>query len=254
MLSPLSTRREVVKSFLWATALSVVGQKVLSQSVTGQIHAAGPVYKGLLKLKIADFPVLGAANGSLRLGSSAIGSDKNPVGIYPPVIINRAADNSFFAVDARCPHAGCVVGTFKPAVSCMTCPCHSSKFKLDGTYINGPANISLIRFPVSQDQLGFITIEIEEMSVNVTIKPLSGNPRHPFKLTFLAFENITYEVRFRAFNSQTSRVVPFALTSDSPSQQSSLLLTTTPNDDTSLFIDPPTENGLIQVAIQMRTV
>ena len=254
MLNHSSTRREVVKSLLWGSALSVVGEKVMSQAITGQIHAAGPVSKGSLKLRIADFPVLGATNGSLRLGSSGIGSDKTPLGIYPPVIINRGASNTFFALDARCPHAGCVVGTYKTSVSCMTCPCHSSKFKLDGGFLNGPANISLIRYPVSQDQLGFIAVEIEEMTVNVVIKPLSSNPRHPFKLTFLAFEHITYEVRFRAFNSTTSRVVPFSLTADSTTQQSSLLLTTTPDDDTSIFIDPPTENGMIQIAIQMRTV
>ena len=254
MLNQLSTRREVVKSLLWGSALSVVGQKVMSQAIVGQIHAAGPVSIGSLKLKISDFPVLAAANGSLRLGSSGIGSDKSPLGIYPPLIINRGTSSSFYALDARCPHAGCVVGTYKTSASCMTCPCHSSKFKLDGGFLNGPANISLIRYPVSEPQPGFISIEIEEMTVHVTVKPLSGNPRHPFKLTFLAFEHITYEVRFRGFNSETSRVLPFSLTADSTAQQSSLLLITTPDDDTSLYIDPPTENGMIQVAIQMRTV
>lgn len=254
MYSPSLTRRTIIKSILWGSALSVVGEKVMSQSITGQLHAAGATSKGLIKLKISDFPVLGVANGSLRLGSSSIGSDKNPVGLYPPVIINRGTSNNYSAMDARCPHSGCVVGTYKPTVGFMTCPCHSSKFKIDGTYVTGPANSSLIKFPVTPENQGFISIEIEEMSFEVLITPVLNNNRQRLKIKFLAFEQITYEVRFRTFNGTPSKVVPFSLSVDSAIPQTALLLTRTPDDDTTLFIDPPTENGMIQVAIQMRTV
>ena len=44
------------------------------------------------------------------------------------------------ALSLVCPHLGCLV---EPNKAGFTCPCHGSKYALDGEYRSGPANKSL---------------------------------------------------------------------------------------------------------------
>ena len=44
----------------------------------------------------------------------------------------------FFALQATCTHLGCLTA-WKPELGIIACPCHGSKFKRDGTKIEGPA-------------------------------------------------------------------------------------------------------------------
>jgi Rieske Fe-S protein len=46
-----------------------------------------------------------------------------------------------------CTHKGCVVN--KVADGTIDCPCHGSKFHLDGTVANGPAQAPLPTMPVT---------------------------------------------------------------------------------------------------------
>jgi glycine/D-amino acid oxidase-like deaminating enzyme/nitrite reductase/ring-hydroxylating ferredoxin subunit len=43
-----------------------------------------------------------------------------------------------YAVSARCTHLGCLVA-FNPAETVWECPCHGSRFAVDGTVLQGPA-------------------------------------------------------------------------------------------------------------------
>ena len=54
----------------------------------------------------------------------------------------------FYAVSAVCTHLGCVT-QWKPDANMIACPCHGSKFKPDGTKIEGPAPRPLPHFAVS---------------------------------------------------------------------------------------------------------
>jgi menaquinol-cytochrome c reductase iron-sulfur subunit len=56
-----------------------------------------------------------------------------PVGA---VYLRRAAADKVEALNVTCPHAGCPV-EFKPALGSFLCPCHDSKFNLDGSLTAG---------------------------------------------------------------------------------------------------------------------
>jgi cytochrome b6-f complex iron-sulfur subunit len=53
----------------------------------------------------------------------------------------------FYAVSAVCTHLGCVT-QWKPEADMIACPCHGSKFKADGTKIEGPAPRPLPHFAI----------------------------------------------------------------------------------------------------------
>ncbi len=54
-------------------------------------------------------------------------------GIY---VIN--SPQGFYALNATCTHLGCMTA-WKPELGIIACPCHGSKFRKDGTKIEGPA-------------------------------------------------------------------------------------------------------------------
>ena len=63
-----------------------------------------------------------------------------PVGsgvIVGETVVTQATAGDFKGFSAICTHAGCTVN--KVADGTIDCPCHGSKFNLDGTVANGPA-------------------------------------------------------------------------------------------------------------------
>lgn len=54
----------------------------------------------------------------------------------------------FYAVSAVCTHLGCIT-QWKPDANMIACPCHGSKFKSDGTKVEGPAPRSLPHFAIT---------------------------------------------------------------------------------------------------------
>ena len=66
---------------------------------------------------------------------------------YPPdsvtldpatgIFVVREAQG-FYALGATCTHLGCLTA-WKPELGIIACPCHGSKFRMDGTKIEGPA-------------------------------------------------------------------------------------------------------------------
>ena len=63
-----------------------------------------------------------------------------PVGaglIVDEVVVTQPAEGEFKGFSAICTHAGCTVN--KVADGTIDCPCHGSKFNLDGSVAAGPA-------------------------------------------------------------------------------------------------------------------
>ena len=65
------------------------------------------------------------------------------------VAIARDGDGSLQAVDAACTHQGCIV-RHEPEAACWQCPCHGSRFAIDGTVLQGPAIEALERIDVNE--------------------------------------------------------------------------------------------------------
>lgn len=61
------------------------------------------------------------------------------------VIRNPNNSNTITAVNPSCTHAGCTV-TWKTAQKEFVCPCHESKFAIDGKVVQGPAKEPLATY------------------------------------------------------------------------------------------------------------
>lgn len=67
-----------------------------------------------------------------------------PVGggvIVGEVVVTQPAAGTFKGFSSKCTHKGCAVN--KVADGTIDCPCHGSKFNLDGSVANGPATAPL---------------------------------------------------------------------------------------------------------------
>jgi len=67
-------------------------------------------------------------------------------------------DQGFYAVSAVCTHLGCIT-QWKPEFEQIWCPCHGSKFRLDGTKIEGPAPRPLPHFSISLTADGELQVD-----------------------------------------------------------------------------------------------
>ena len=87
---------------------------------------------------------------------------------YPPgsvtlnkeqkVYIVRAKEGYFYALSAVCTHLGCITN-WKQEEGIVACPCHGSKFDIDGRKIDGPAPRPLQRFAIAMDDRGHLVVD-----------------------------------------------------------------------------------------------
>ncbi|MFB8280626.1 QcrA and Rieske domain-containing protein [Nocardia colli] len=63
-----------------------------------------------------------------------------PVGggvIVGDTVVTQPSAGTFVGLSSTCTHAGCTVASISGGT--INCPCHGSKYKLDGSVSNGPA-------------------------------------------------------------------------------------------------------------------
>lgn len=63
-----------------------------------------------------------------------------------------------YAMSAVCTHLGCLTA-WKPELDIIACPCHGSKFRRDGTKIEGPAPRPLIWLRTYVDDQGDLVVD-----------------------------------------------------------------------------------------------
>ncbi|MEU6697372.1 Rieske (2Fe-2S) protein [Pseudonocardia sp. NPDC046786] len=82
---------------------------------------------------------LGPAS-EVPVGGGTIYSDEQ-------IVVTQPTEGEFTGLSAVCPHQGCAVGSVAGGV--IVCPCHDSRFGLDGTVLQGPARQPLESRPVT---------------------------------------------------------------------------------------------------------
>jgi glycine/D-amino acid oxidase-like deaminating enzyme/nitrite reductase/ring-hydroxylating ferredoxin subunit len=79
-----------------------------------------------------------AAEDVPRGQARVVGTTLDRAGVY------RAEDGSVHAVSLRCTHMGCLLH-FNAAETSWDCPCHGSRFDVDGAVLEGPATQALAK-------------------------------------------------------------------------------------------------------------
>jgi Rieske Fe-S protein len=92
---------------------------------------------GTYDVDLALFPDLAGDNAAVVVEGTQAGD----------VFVTHTTGDVYFALSRRCTHRGCIVN---PTTPTLNCPCHGSKYNLDGTVANGPAFRSLTSWAVSK--------------------------------------------------------------------------------------------------------
>ncbi len=124
------SRREFLY-YIWGASMVLF----LGEATAGLIWFMLPRFKqgefgGIFTFNPAEVPVAGTAPASV------------PVGRFH---VSRTDDDGLIVLYSVCTHLGCLPKWVETNHR-FECPCHGSKFELDGKYIEGPAPRSLDRF------------------------------------------------------------------------------------------------------------
>jgi Rieske Fe-S protein len=106
-----------------------------------------PVENQVIRLDFARFSEL------MRPGGNVVGQ---PPGFADTLVVVRVSDTEAAALSAVCTHRGCTVAFDTGA---LACPCHGSRFGLDGAVQVGPATLPLHRYSA--------TLEVDAIVVHV---------------------------------------------------------------------------------------
>lgn len=244
------SRREVIKTFALGAAISNVIGNSWAASLLLEVKALSHIQAGVLQVKLNDFPALNTAGGSVRIGTSPIvrrsSDDTGPVGIFHPVIINRAATD-FFVLHAECTHAGCTVARMN-SQGIMQCPCHGSQFAADGSVRQGPAVQPLRRLNYTQAD-GTLEIQLPDVFYEIKAERVPSASR--VHLSFLGFANLTYEVYFRSSIEGALERASFSTTPDGPISQTEL---PGADDYAHVYLERPGAAGFFQVTMKTAAV
>ncbi len=105
------------------------------------IEAGAPV-RNLLSVPMARMPELARPGGSILLHVNAT----DFLGRRASVLVANTTSQGLRGYGAYCPHAGCEVGWVDREDS-VVCPCHLSRFSVDGSVTHPPAVADLDTYP-----------------------------------------------------------------------------------------------------------
>lgn len=197
----------------------------------------------MLRLSLSAFPVLAENGGSVRL----------EVGLDQPVIVSRL-NGVFYTVGSRCTHNGCTVGTYNKILGRVICPCHGSRYLIDGTVSQGPAVMPLDRFETSfsSDEVLVRLPGITFGARRVEIASISGAFKR-VRLSFYASVFTSYQVHYRPALSGNGVAVPFSLTPSGTASQMTYRNTVfnpeSPQTLVDLYVDVTGTTGFFSIVL-----
>jgi cytochrome b6-f complex iron-sulfur subunit len=131
---------------------------------------AGTPAKGLLSLPMARMPELARSGGSVLLRVNAT----DFLGRRVSVLVANTTSQGLRAYGAYCPHAGCEVAWVDGEDS-VVCPCHLSRFSVDGAVTHPPAAADLDSYPAKLSPDGQTLIVDLNGSAGVFPAAVAGN-------------------------------------------------------------------------------
>ncbi|MBA3908190.1 MAG: Rieske (2Fe-2S) protein [Pseudonocardiales bacterium] len=147
---PVLDRRTAVTGAVGIAALGAVAA-CGGGATTGA--TAGGVTAGDTAPAVPVPPTTGAAVTGIGSTGTKLGPAADvPVGggtVYQDleVVVTQPVAGRFEGLSAVCTHTGCIVD--KVASGLIECPCHGSRYHLDGTVARGPAPRALTQRPVT---------------------------------------------------------------------------------------------------------
>jgi len=149
------SRREFLY-YIWGASIALL----LGEATAGILWFALPRFRegefgGIFRLDPAELPEPGVEPLSF------------PAGRFHVIVTE---DEGFVTLYGVCTHLGCLP-KWVPLNNRFECPCHGSKYQLDGTYIEGPAPRSLDRFKTTITFADGTTVETDAAGDPI---PLAG--------------------------------------------------------------------------------
>lgn len=138
----------------WGMSNGVMSGLLLAALIAGEDSSWASLYDPRRIHPVKDAPAFVKANVHVarrfvgdRLRSSRVDSPDEIAPGEGAVVrvggghsaVYRDDQGAVHAVSARCTHLGCIVH-FNDAERCWECPCHGSRFDVDGRVVQGPAN------------------------------------------------------------------------------------------------------------------
>jgi cytochrome b6-f complex iron-sulfur subunit len=143
----MSLGRRGFLGLLGAGGAAAAGEALPGCAPTDQpapsVSVPPPDADGRIAFRLADFSDLDRPGGAVIARSPGV----------DPLLLVRTPDGGVAALSATCTHLGCPLGYQAPEV---VCPCHRSRFSLDGAVLNPPATSALETFQAALDPTGQI--------------------------------------------------------------------------------------------------
>ena len=246
-------RRQFVKLLTFGTATSVIAGKLWQREVLAFCDPLPEQKDAVFKVRVSDYPALLQDWGSVRLGINPVLPDAEPFpdGAFYPFLINRDDAGNFYVLDCECRHASCVVPVFDTGEMSIHCPCHGSRYWVDGEVINGPAQFLLHAYPFEFDGNDLLTIHVPCWGFATKLAIPSGGPTARIKLEFPMQPQVTYEVLFSTSPRGPWSVASFATTPTAAANQTSI---NTFGGDATLYLDRTTTTGFYAVGMKLNEV
>jgi glycine/D-amino acid oxidase-like deaminating enzyme/nitrite reductase/ring-hydroxylating ferredoxin subunit len=166
-LSPRASRRFVATGFgKWGMSTSMVAAAILADLLDGKDHVHAETFDATRVLRTIGRDVI---RNNVQVATRFVGDRVAAARAVPElapgegavaqicgdqVAVSRDRSGHLSAVRAVCTHLACVVG-FNDGDQTWDCPCHGSRFALDGSVLDGPATEPLepVELPVElQDE------------------------------------------------------------------------------------------------------
>lgn len=176
-------RRTLLQGATCAGALCAVGQ---SLGCAPRIDAppaiqTGPLEGNLARVELSRVPELYDVGGSIVLEPEAYDENGQRLAL---LVVNAGGTDGYRAYTAYCTHAQCLLA-WDGAAREVVCPCHLSRFALDGNVLSRPATDPLDAYPVSVDAAATATLSID-LGGNAGIFPTPVAGKISFTAALLA--------------------------------------------------------------------